>query len=467
MRTFAFFSLWNPHNIKLEAATYRIKFKADGQIFVVETTDEASGDEPILYHSNEEPSGNVALSGWSYQQNTRSIISPRSSTGDIVQDLEFTFESAPLRFSPGEILQIGLDLDNDTTHTPGNSYRMSSSGYFTFDPADLNASAIIWNLPFADLDFDTYDVYSVFWNRKAVSGTYAPKMSLELSLGNGELLQRIEGINMDKGTYSAHATDKGYRTVGSHEQVSDPRDHHPIGPELALRDTHYRIRNSRPDLAPFANYNPRATFSSGAYDSPTYFNPSGSGLNSTWIDSGTTNWTPGDFSIPSNDGNNTPASWGTTQKINHTFSNESAYPIPSRIIAFDVPRTPPISLGAFQHAELTPVNHFSANPLGNALSLHYGQKNYPDRIESTLGGLNQVDLSYMLNDVIWDQYFLSTIPSDQNMDAYPIYENLSSFDLAQLKQQSLANPRIRFQDSTNIPASEIEDVRSISGAAFY
>ena len=95
MRTFAFFSLWNPHNIKLEAATYRIKFKADGQIFVVETTDEASGDEPILYHSNEEPSGNVALSGWSYQQNTRSIISPRSSTGDIVQDLEFTFESAP------------------------------------------------------------------------------------------------------------------------------------------------------------------------------------------------------------------------------------------------------------------------------------------------------------------------------------------------------------------------------------
>ncbi|WPJ94905.1 hypothetical protein SH580_15855 [Coraliomargarita algicola] len=93
----------------------------------------------------------------------------------------------------------------------------------------------------------------------------------------------------------------------------------------------------------------------------------------------------------------------------------------SQIILFDVPRFPAVSIGQFQHANLSRYNFEPSYLVGNS----YANTRIP--LDSTYKtsfednyGLNLFDTAYMVNDQIFDEYFLSTVSpkiSDANWSA--------------------------------------------------
>jgi len=96
------------------------------------------------------------------------------------------------------------------------------------------------------------------------------------------------------------------------------------------------------------------------------------------------------------------------------------------ISLFDVPRRPPESIGQYQHAHLSNLYpHTPTYPLGNSVAdphvrRPYAVDNFNDR--------TFMDLSWFLNDSLWDDYFLSTI------DPYDI-DNLSPTRLSPLRER--------------------------------
>lgn len=83
---------------------------------------------------------------------------------------------------------------------------------------------------------------------------------------------------------------------------------------------------------------------------------------------------------------------------------------------FDVPRRPPESLGQYQHAHLAFYPHQPAYPFGNSLADPHIRR---DAVIDRQNGKTQMDLSWLLNDAIWDRYFLSTIDPDRPVDGRP------------------------------------------------
>lgn len=81
----------------------------------------------------------------------------------------------------------------------------------------------------------------------------------------------------------------------------------------------------------------------------------------------------------------------------------------SHVVAFDVPNSRPLSLGHFQHATLGRYNYEPSYVVGNS----YANPRIPlDKDVNTtfLSGSDQLtvyDTSYIVNDILWDKYFLS------------------------------------------------------------
>lgn len=80
---------------------------------------------------------------------------------------------------------------------------------------------------------------------------------------------------------------------------------------------------------------------------------------------------------------------------------------------FDSPRRPPESIGQYQHAHLAIYPHQPAYPLGNSLADPHVRR---DVVIDRQNGKTQMDLSWLLNDSLWDGYFLSTIDPDNPVD---------------------------------------------------
>lgn len=83
---------------------------------------------------------------------------------------------------------------------------------------------------------------------------------------------------------------------------------------------------------------------------------------------------------------------------------------------FDVPRRPPESLGHYQHAHLSIYPHQPAYALGNSLADPHVDPRYAVDVRD---GKTQMDLSWLLNDAIWDGYFLSTLEPEGSIPAHP------------------------------------------------
>lgn len=71
---------------------------------------------------------------------------------------------------------------------------------------------------------------------------------------------------------------------------------------------------------------------------------------------------------------------------------------------FEIPTTPLISLAGFQHADLSPTPFAPANQFGNSWASAYVPR---DQIVDGYDG-REVDHSYLVNEALWDGYFLSS-----------------------------------------------------------
>lgn len=117
----------------------------------------------------------------------------------------------------------------------------------------------------------------------------------------------------------------------------------------------------------------------------------------------------------------------------------------SNVILYDVPRSPLISIGQFQHAQLSRYNFEPGFIVGNS----YANLRIPlDNIVSPdfagNSGLNIVDTSYEVNSKLWDRYFFSSLGLDYTNASGSSFDK--AFDLEKLAsgEKPLPNPRMQF-----------------------
>jgi len=79
------------------------------------------------------------------------------------------------------------------------------------------------------------------------------------------------------------------------------------------------------------------------------------------------------------------------------------------VTLFDVPMQPPESLGQYQHAQLSYFATQPAYAFGNSMAHPHVDRAHAHDV---VAGNSQIDLSWFVNDAIWDDYFLSTVLPD-------------------------------------------------------
>jgi len=115
------------------------------------------------------------------------------------------------------------------------------------------------------------------------------------------------------------------------------------------------------------------------------------------------------------------------------------------VVIYDVPRSPLVSIGQFQHAQLSRYNFEPGFIAGNS----YANQRIP--LDSTVArnfagnnGLDIVDISYEVNARLWDGYFFSTLGLDYINASGTSFDGF--FDLTKLAsgEVKLPNPRMQF-----------------------
>lgn len=117
----------------------------------------------------------------------------------------------------------------------------------------------------------------------------------------------------------------------------------------------------------------------------------------------------------------------------------------NHVMVYDVPRSPLVSIGQFQHAHLARYNFEPGFVVGNS----YANPRVPlgATLNPSLGGtrgLTVTDVSYDVNKKLWDGYFFSTLGLDYVGGSGSSFD--SAFDLKKLAsgESALPNPRMLF-----------------------
>ena len=115
----------------------------------------------------------------------------------------------------------------------------------------------------------------------------------------------------------------------------------------------------------------------------------------------------------------------------------------ANVVVYDVPRTPLVSIGQFQHAQLSRYNFEPGFVAGNS----YANPRIPlaetvNRGFSGVSGLDIVDTPHEVNSRLWDGFFFSTLGIDYARTTGSSFDSI--FDLAKLAtgESSLPNPRM-------------------------
>jgi hypothetical protein len=117
----------------------------------------------------------------------------------------------------------------------------------------------------------------------------------------------------------------------------------------------------------------------------------------------------------------------------------------THVIAYDVPRSPLVSIGQFQHAQLSRYNFEPGFVAGNS----YANPRIP--LDATtqpnfsgINGLTLTDISHDVNKRLWDGYFFSTLGIDYVGGSGSSFD--AAFDIGKLasSESTLPNPRMQF-----------------------
>ena len=117
----------------------------------------------------------------------------------------------------------------------------------------------------------------------------------------------------------------------------------------------------------------------------------------------------------------------------------------NNVIVYDVPRSPLVSLGQFQHAQLSRYNYEPGFVVGNSYAnprIPLGATINPNF--SGISGFNVTDVSYDVNKKLWDGYFFSTLGLDYLGATGTSFDKF--FDIKKLAStvSALPNPRMVF-----------------------
>lgn len=143
-------------------------------------------------------------------------------------------------------------------------------------------------------------------------------------------------------------------------------------------------------------------------------------------------------------GDQTPQTPGGARYQGYGGPSNTASGGQSHVIAFDVPRSPLVSLGQFQHAGLSRYQFEPGYVVGNSYA------NFRIPLDKTIApnaggvtGLHLVDISHEVNTRLWDRFYFSSLGIDfvgsgSSFDTTFGFENLAT------GKKPLPNPRMRF-----------------------
>ena len=146
--------------------------------------------------------------------------------------------------------------------------------------------------------------------------------------------------------------------------------------------------------------------------------------------------------------------WGPTDGVSGGVTNP---------VMIELPTSPVLSLGKLQHANISIHAHMPALAVGNSLASVYIPK---DQVFTTFENYYEqerifYDLSYLMNDALWDSYFFSSysLPYNAGKDDYD--ESASSvsdmYDAVAAGNQSLPNSRMSLSPSASEGAEDLRE----------
>lgn len=117
----------------------------------------------------------------------------------------------------------------------------------------------------------------------------------------------------------------------------------------------------------------------------------------------------------------------------------------NNVIVYDVPRSPLVSIGQFQHAQLSRYNFEPGFVVGNS----YANPRIPLGSTSKanfsgMSGFTLADASYEVNTRLWDDFFLSTLGIDYTNSSGSTFDRAFDFKKLASGESSLPNPRMLF-----------------------
>lgn len=146
--------------------------------------------------------------------------------------------------------------------------------------------------------------------------------------------------------------------------------------------------------------------------------------------------------------------WGPTDGLAGT---------PNSPVLIELPTAPVQSIGKLQHANISLHAHMPALAVGNSLASVYIDPSETTRVFNNFYGNQRVfyDLSYLMNEALWDDYFFSSlsVPYTPGEDDYNEFRDTPAdmFDNYFENLVSLPNSRNRFVISADNGVTELRD----------
>lgn len=117
------------------------------------------------------------------------------------------------------------------------------------------------------------------------------------------------------------------------------------------------------------------------------------------------------------------------------------------VIIYDVPRSPLVSIGQFQHAHISRYNFEPGFVIGNSYANQYIPLN--ETLVRDFNGITNHDISdtsYDINTRLWDDFYFSTLGVDYADGAAATLDVAFGYDQ---KSFALPNPRLRYEPNAN------------------
>ena len=139
-----------------------------------------------------------------------------------------------------------------------------------------------------------------------------------------------------------------------------------------------------------------------------------------------------------------PQVWDITRYSGYGGASNTPTGQPN-VVVYDVPRSPLVSIGQFQHAQLSRYNFEPGFIVGNS----YANPRIP--LDATVSsnfngttGLNIVDTSHEVNQRLWDKFFFSSLAADHVSSSSNTLDKAFDFKAITSDAKPLPNPRMQF-----------------------